>query len=62
MHLSHLVAHLLELVKHLTMPEKPAYDAKRERMLHGPLPKDSSCYPYHLRLDERQLVREEDLL
>jgi len=59
--------HVFELLHELMRPgelgEWHRVDPREEkRLLTRPVPRDSSCYPYHQDLDDAQLVEEDDLL
>lgn len=54
--------HIVELVRELLRPgEWHEWSLPKEGSLEPPIPRDSSCYPYHDRLDPEQLVDEERL-
>jgi len=57
--------HVVELARELARPGELAewhrIDPRDERRrLTLPIPRDTGCYPYHHRLDEAQLVSEDD--
>jgi hypothetical protein len=53
--------HLIELVRDRPGHERHRGDRRAERRRHLPVPPDPSSYPYYPRLDDRQLVDEDDL-
>jgi len=59
--------HIVELLRELSRPgelgEWRRIDPREQsRIMKLPVPKDSSCYPYHVRLEEEQLVDLDDLV
>ena len=61
------VLHVLELVRELMRPGelqewRRVHPDEEVKLMRGPIPKDSSCYPYHEQLDHEQLVHEDDFL
>ncbi|HEY6794170.1 MAG TPA: hypothetical protein VI248_05765 [Kineosporiaceae bacterium] len=53
------VLHIIELFRERPGHERPV-DLRVQRHLTLPVPEDSGCYPFYRRLDDQQLVDEDD--